>query len=216
MSLNQDVREKRVDLLAAGHGSDETDLIITLFRAYGTATNEEFKNAILFWKSEWNSRVFTTADQLMTRADAKYVELKNLGTWGRRSDKDEQIIALTAKIDELTKNPRKDTPNDKDKDKDKSQVPKWKYDRSLSTSTTLNRHKKTYYWCTGPGHQGKGMWTIHKPGTCTQSTAPATKPPDKPSSGLDKTALTAELQSKGLSDDEVTSKIEAILAVMES
>ena len=41
-SLNQDVREKLADLIAAGNASDETDIMISLFRAYKTATNEEF------------------------------------------------------------------------------------------------------------------------------------------------------------------------------
>ena len=48
VSLNQDVREKNADLRAAGHQSDESDMIITLFRAYNTSTNDEFKNSILY------------------------------------------------------------------------------------------------------------------------------------------------------------------------
>ena len=144
LSLNQDVREKKVDLMAAGHATDETDLIITLFRAYATATNEEFNNAILFWKNEWTSQAFTTAEELMTRADAKYVELKSMGTWGKRSDKDEQIIALTAKVNELfRKASQKDKPGS-DGGK-KNTVPKWKYDRSLSKTTNYDKNGKTYH-----------------------------------------------------------------------
>jgi len=167
LSLNQDVREKKVDLMAAGHATDETDLIITLFRAYATATNEEFKNSILFWKNEWTSQAFTTAEELMMRADAKYVELKSMGTWGKRSDKDEQIIALTAKINELTKGGPSKQGNSKSESEKKNQVPKWKYDKSLSKGATYERNGKTYHWCTGPGHQGKAMWVVHTPGTCT-------------------------------------------------
>jgi hypothetical protein len=51
-SLNQDVREKLVDLVAAGHASDQTDIIISLFRAYNTSTNEEFKeSSVAYWKN---------------------------------------------------------------------------------------------------------------------------------------------------------------------
>jgi len=50
--LNQDVREKMADLEAAGHASDQTDVMISLFRAYNTSTNEEFISAVSFWKNE--------------------------------------------------------------------------------------------------------------------------------------------------------------------
>ena len=172
INLNQDVREKCVDLVAAGHKSDETDIIIALFRAYNTSTNDEFKSSILFWKHEWNSGVFTTREELMTKADAKYVELRNMGTWGKRSEKDQQIVALTAKIEELTKGSfnaeSASKNNDKKDDSSKSKTAKWKYDRSLSQGPTYTRNDKTYHWCTGPGHNGRAMWTIHKPGTCVE------------------------------------------------
>ena len=38
----------------------------------------------------------------MNKADAKYEELRALGTWGKKSN-NEQIVALTAKITELQK-----------------------------------------------------------------------------------------------------------------
>ena len=43
MTLNPDVREKMADLTAAGHSANPTDMIISLFCAYNTATNEDFK-----------------------------------------------------------------------------------------------------------------------------------------------------------------------------
>ena len=63
--LNQDVREKLVDLVAAGNASDKTDIIISLFRAYQTSTNEEFRQSISFWKNEWSTGVWTETEQLM-------------------------------------------------------------------------------------------------------------------------------------------------------
>ena len=38
-ALNQEVREKLADLIAAGNASDGTDVMISLFRAYKTATS---------------------------------------------------------------------------------------------------------------------------------------------------------------------------------
>jgi hypothetical protein len=97
--LNQDVRKKLTDLIAAGHASDATDIIISVFWAYKTANNDEFLNAVDFWKNEWNSKIITTPEALMNCADNKYIELRDLGTWGKRSAKDDQLIALTAQLD---------------------------------------------------------------------------------------------------------------------
>jgi len=231
-ALNLDVREKCADLKAAGNASDETDLMISLFRAYNTSTNDEFKNSVLFWKNEWNANTFTTAEELMTRADAKYVELRSMGTWGKQSNKDQQIVALTMQLEELLKNKQPSsassvatttTTSTKTSDSKKNQVPKWKYDKSLSAAGTLERNGKTYHWCTGPGHQGKAMWTIHKPGTCGKDSSHSSKSSGKGSgttnnktSTFDLKAVAAGLLSQGMSEDEVTSKMEAIMAVINS
>ena len=68
----------------------------------------------------------------MRRADAKYFELRDLGTWGKRSNKDDQIVALTSRIDELTKTKANTDSSNKKKGgcnkKDNNHIPKWKYD----------------------------------------------------------------------------------------
>ena len=223
-SMNQDVREKCADLKAAGHASHETDLLIALFRAYSTSTNEEFKNAVLFWKNEWDSQVFASAEDLMKRADSKYVELRSLGTWGKKSDADDQLIALTAKVDQLMASPPQTStfkPSSKETTKTtsaKKETPKWKFDRTLSSGTTLEKNGKTYHWCTGPGHKGIPMWTIHKPNTCGKPSQQgnSNKPAKQGKSAFNLEAMAAELTAQGFSADEVTSKMEAIMAVIES
>ena len=229
--MNQDVREKCADLKAAGNASDETDLMISLFRAYNTSPNEEFKDSVSFWKNEWNSNTFSTAEELMTRADAKYDELRSLGTWGKRSDKEDQIVALTVWMEELLKNKPSSaasttssiTTASKSSASKSNQVPKWKYDRSMSSGATYERNGKTYHWCTGPGHQGKAMWTIHKPGTCSSGSSKSSKSStqDKRSTAgnkptFDLKAVAAELLSNSESEDKVSSKMEAIMAVINS
>ncbi len=72
-ALNQDVREKLVDLIAAGHASDDTDTMISLFQVYKTAINEEFLHTVNYWKKKWISGVLQNAEQLMDKADKKYV-----------------------------------------------------------------------------------------------------------------------------------------------
>jgi hypothetical protein len=225
-SLNQDVREKLVDLVAAGHASDPTDVIITLFRAYNTSTNEEFKASTSYWKNEWTSKLWSQPEELMTKADAKYNELKDLGTWGKRSVKDDQIIALTTQMEALTASMNDSTPNKGNQDNKKereSSVPKWKYDKTLSSTDAYDRNDKTYKWCTGPGHNAKPMWVVDEPGTCTKNKAPSGAALASPitidaPSPLSRAALTVALTSTDdqLSADEVESKVEAILAVMES
>ena len=102
-TMNQSVREIVVDLQAAGHSFGNDDIMIALFRAYAGSTNDEFKNAVMYWKNEWNNGSLTSAEELMVKADGKYDELKKAGTWGKSSEKDEQIIALTARIETLQK-----------------------------------------------------------------------------------------------------------------
>jgi hypothetical protein len=89
--------------------------------------------------------------------------MKDLGTWGERSAQDDQILALTTRIEELSKSvPNK--PNDINKSSDNknkdSKVPKWKYDETLSSGDSLQRNDKTYKCCTGPGHGSVGIWVI--------------------------------------------------------
>ena len=220
-SLNQDVREKLVDLLAAGNASDETDIIISLFRAYRTASNEEFLNAVDYWKNEWSSGTLTNAEALMDKADMKYAELRDLDTWGRRSAKDDQIIALTTQIEALRKeNTKAFKPENRQPGSNKRlHGPKWKFDRSASTTNVLTKNGKNYKWCTGPGHNKRPMWVVHEPGQCTAQSGKNTnsKPNLNNNPAYDRQALTSILKKRGnLTNDEVDSKVEAILAVMES
>ena len=216
VSLNQDVREKRANLIAAGTSSDDTDIIIALLRAYNTAANEEFKSAVAFWRNQWDADEISDAEELMQKADSKYEELWARRAW-KKNMKSDQIVALTAKINAMSKSEEKSNDGTSG---GKNAVPKWKYDRKLSTKSTYTRNGKTYHWCTGPGHNGKPMWTRHEPGTCTKdgegNKTSQKRKNDEKDSGFNKTSLIAALKAKGLDDEEVESKMEAILAVMES
>ena len=152
----------------------------------------------------------------MQRANEKYMELRRMGTWGKKPNKDEQYVALNAKIDELVKT-KDNSGNGKgagnEQGDGKSNTPKWKFDRSLSSSNTYERNNKTYHWCEGPGH--KPMWVIHTPSSCTKSNKDKNnKTSEKPT--ITKKSLTAALKAKGeMSDDEIEGKVEAILAMIE-
>lgn len=225
-SMNQGVREIMVDLQAAGHSVGNDDIMITLFRAYSGSTNDEFRNSVMYWKNEWNNGSLKSAEELMIKADSKFDELKKAGTWGRSSDKDEQIVALTAKLESLQKEMASGKPSTASK-KSKSSKDPWKYDRNLSTSATHTRDGKTYKWCTGPGHNKKPMWVCgHEPGQCTADykkvpkgkTAPKTTVASPSATRYDKSAFTAMVKASdpSLSAIEIESKVQALLSVMES
>lgn len=230
-TMNQGVREIMVDLQAAGHSVGNDDIMITLFRAYSGSTNDEFRNSVMYWKNEWNNGSLTSAEELMIKADAKFDELKKAGTWGRSSDKDEQIIALTAKLESLQKEMVTGKPTSTTSAASASKKPRtkdaWKYDRGLSTTATYSRDGKTYKWCSGPGHNKKPMWVCgHEPGQCTADYKkgakgkPAIKssPASASATRYDKSAFTAMVKASDptLSAIEVESKVQAMLSVLES
>ena len=101
------------------------------------------------------------------------------------------------------------------KNHNNNHIPKRKYNRSLSKSITLFKNNKTYHWCPGPGHEGKGMWTIHCPGNCTSKPTQPPKNNNKPAI-LNCHALVNALKQKDMADNEIHSKVEAILAVLKS
>jgi hypothetical protein len=223
-TMNQSVREIMVDLQAAGHSFGNDDIMIALFRAYAGSTNDEFKNAVMYWKNEWNNGSLTSAEELMVKADGKYDELKKNGTWSKSSDKDEQIIALTARLETLQKEVAKGKGPSSTSTGTKSEKFSWKYDRSLSASSTYVRDGKTFKWCTGPGHNKKAMWVSgHEPGKCSADykggkPKGGTKPPPASATRYDKASLTTMLKNAtpGLTPAELDSKVQALLSVLES
>ena len=84
--------------------------------------------------------------------------------------------------------------------------------QSATTTTRSHCHR----WCEGPGHGGVGMWTIHESGTCTANKGGNGNAKNTTSSTIDEKALTASLKAKGLSEDEIDSKVQAIMAVLSS
>jgi len=224
-TMNQSVREIVVDLQAAGHSFGNDDIMIALFRAYAGSTNDEFKNAVMYWKNEWNNGSLASAEELMVKADGKYDELKKAGTWSKSSEKDEQIIALTARIETLQKEVTKGKGTSTSSSQKGAGKYAWKYDRSLSASATYVRDGKTFKWCTGPGHNKKAMWVSgHEPGKCTadykggKPKGENKTPPPASATRVDKTALTTLLKnsSPGLTASELDSKVQALLSVLES
>jgi hypothetical protein len=146
----------------------------------------------------------------------------DLGTWGKRSAKDDQIVALMSQVETLKKGgtPGKGGENKKSSTGgNKKKGPQWKFDRSASSSSELVKNGKTYKWCTGPGHNKTPMWVVHEPGQCSGNKS--TKKDNKPNSAgktvYNRQALTSILKKRGdLTEEEVESKVDAMIAVMNS
>ncbi len=109
----------------------------------------------------------------MYKAEKKFVELRDLGTWDKRSEKDDPIIALNAQVEVLRVNgSNANTGVDRTQPStnmngNKKGTPKWKYDRSHSSGNELEKNGTTYKWYIGPCHNGNGTWINHSPGKCT-------------------------------------------------
>ncbi len=74
-----------------------------------------------------------SAEELMVKADSEYDELKKAGTWGKTSEKDEQIVALTAKIATLQKDVAAG-PTQATSQRKSGEKYSWKYDSKLSNT----------------------------------------------------------------------------------
>ena len=82
-----------------------------------------------------------------------------------------EIVALTAKIDVLKKEPCDDKKNQdkRKKNKEESTLGKdsewgWKKKKPTGNQTSKKMNGKTYYWC--PNHGKEGMQVLHKPDDC--------------------------------------------------
>jgi hypothetical protein len=223
LKMNQNVREKLLDLQAVGFTQDNEDLVIHLFRAYQTATNQEFLTHIEYLKNEWTSGRITNPDDLMAKAETKYDELSKTNKWKQKSAKDDHIVALAAQLNDLktklgTTKPKK--PNDPKKPQ-RFPTPPWKFDRSLSTKLTYEHEGKEYHWCEGPGHNKVGMWSRHKPSACKDYnvakthdiTPPNLKP--KPDPAKTRAAFMATLAANNSFGDDVTGMVDTLMAVLQ-
>jgi hypothetical protein len=201
LSFHEDISAKIDTLTAVGKSPTDEDIIIGLFKAYETSEIALFKEHVRYLKSEYTEGRFTSSKELMLKVEIKYDELRTEKKWkSEAKDDDKQLIVLNAFLAKL-KGSNLDTPN-----RDKKKTAAWKYDKAIGTDgtyvKTVDGTNKTYYWCDGPGHGGKGMWCIHKAGTCT----------DKNSTNDAQTQGTpAEPAKKSKLDDDAIQALQAVL-----
>ena len=178
---------------------EAVDLLYYLWKAYKAAPDEEFVTYIKDLKSQCDDgRAIFTAEELMVRAENKYEArlLDEENAWGKPTEDQEKIVAMTAEINSLKKERKsntaakstkakttnkaqttKKTQPKKTKDQKKKTSDKWAWKIKPpkdSGSKENDEYVKTfegkkYYWCSNHNN-GAGMWTLHHPNDCEATT----------------------------------------------
>ena len=191
--FNQWVRKQMGRLHA--HEQEAVDLFYYLWKAYKAAPDDEFIVYIKDLKSQCDDgQVTFTAEDLMVRMENKYEAqlLDEENTWGKPTEDQEKIVAMTAEINSLKKargstatpKPIKQKATGKTQANKKAQPKKmkeqkkkmndkwaWKSKPPKETDGKENNafiktfEGKKYYWCLNHNN-GTGMWTLHHPNDC--------------------------------------------------
>ena len=195
--FNLDVNQWRQALVARGERTE--DLMVNLFKGYRACNDSEFREYIKRKEDAYDEGSDLTVDQLMNLALNKYQLMMDDKTWLQPTAEQREIVALTAKINQLTKqkagnknksdNKSKSNKKGKGKGKKDSQnkdkkpkYPEWKSKAPKAGDPKTKEVKgRTYHWCSI-----HNLWTKHKESECKKkeessnkdsgkSKAPATK-----------------------------------------
>ncbi len=76
------------------------DLLLSLFNAYQTASDKDFRDHIRQQRSKWlmNEITVLSVSELMSQAEGHYKVAVETGTWAKPSNEEADIIALAASI----------------------------------------------------------------------------------------------------------------------
>ena len=143
----------------------DDDKIMALLHAYKSFDCPKWLQHITNLESQWSTGTLTESKKVMELAKNYSVTLQRNKEW--KTEKPDATALTTERSN--SNNNSSNSGGDKLK-QFKARHSAWKFDRSKSNSTTYQAKGKTYHWCTGPGHFGIGMWSLHDPGTCTGGT----------------------------------------------
>ena len=161
---------------------------------YKATPDEEFVIYIKDLKSQNDDGMATfTAEDLMVCAENKYEArlLDEENTWGKPTEEQEKIVAMSAEIISLKKeqggtsgkqnkakqaakkqDPKK-AASKKPTDKKKKTNDKWAWKNKLPKESDVKENdafmktfeNKKYFWCKNHNNGGR-MWTLHHPNEC--------------------------------------------------
>lgn len=167
--MNQHVKQLLEGLAARGQTTN--DLLANLFKGYKAASDRTFVTYILKKEEEYHDGDNVTPDLLMTLADNKYKTLVQLSKWNAPSPEEEKILALEAKLEQMSKKKANTSQKNnarnqvKGKDQRKFQKPAW---MSVAPKDGEPKQKTVdgseYFWC-----DKHNSWGKHKTVDCRQS-----------------------------------------------
>lgn len=203
--MNQHVKQLLEGL--AARGETTSDLLANLFKGYKAASDRNFVTYIMKKEEDYHEGVNMTPDHLMTLADNKYKTLLQLNQWNAPSPEEEKILALEAKLQQLTSKRNNKLPNDrkgnsKRREPRNNERPEW-----MANPPKENEPKEktvegeTYYWC--PTHK---FWGKHKPVDCRLASGKKHPTKSPPSRNKLIKALAALMTDGDSDEDENTSE----------
>ena len=184
--FNQWVRKQMGRLHA--REQEAVDLLYYLWKAYKAAPDDKFVVYIKDLKSQCDDgRATFMAEDLMVRAENKYKArlLDEDNTWGKPTEDQEKIVAMTAEINSLKKarsntttpktakqkaatgktQAKKKAQPKKMKEHKKKTSDKWAWKNKPPKDNVKTFEGKKYYWCLHHNN-GARMWTLHHPNDC--------------------------------------------------
>jgi hypothetical protein len=186
IQMNAAVQQKM--LTVQNNNGKCEDMVHILLEAYKLSTNSEFLHMIINLSNDHaddNKEPLELTD-LIKKTDARFAELSSTFMWDPKSaapkkekkEKDDNIVALQAKLDKTKKalasalrnngSAPKKVVDDKDYPAWKIKPPKTGEPHSKEAETTTRKGEKltvAHHWC--PVHRnGKGLWCVHKPEDC--------------------------------------------------
>ena len=129
------VRQQSDGLTAKGKSSSE--VMVHLFKGYLAAPDKEFATFIKQKKNDYEEGQDLQEDELMTMAENKFKSLVCTGEWNTPSKEQKEILALTAKLESITKK-KKLQKNNKRKEKFEWKTPK-------NVADTKDKNGRTYH-----------------------------------------------------------------------
>ena len=174
----------------SARGETSSDLLIHLFTAYASCSDQQFVRYIQLKQSDYEDGNPITPRQLMDRALGRYKSLCTKNLWEAQTDEQKKLVALEAEIQTLKRgkgsnqsasNQKRNRTHESDrrpskkrkgqpKKTPKKEKPKWMFERPADSELFKPREWNGRMWhycakCTG-GKCDPGRYTVHKPSEC--------------------------------------------------
>ena len=169
--LHDHVNEQALIITSNGGEVQGDGITAALLKTYKSCNNEEFLHHIRHIESQADDHDDDIPyEDLMIKAETKYDTLCQTKVWGKKDPRDEQILALQAKIKTLQPSSTKSGSSRQSSGKNSSQkrkYPDWQYEKPKDGQThRKGKNKKgeevDYWW-----YEVLEMWARHKPEECT-------------------------------------------------